>query len=366
MKAERIAQVYAEPGPFASAYVEVSKDQTDGDRVAGLQARAAADLLAEQGAPESVVALVRERLSESTHLPAPVSRLVVANQAGVLLDELTRRHVPQPTAVWDALPDISAWLTDEDSSVPFVLALVDHEGGDVQTYRTSAFTPDADTTVGGDTEFEHKIRGGGWAHLRYQHHVENTWRSNAADVVHEIERQVAEGVAVVLLAGDPQSCQQVKAMIGDIRAELIHLETGGRNADGGEEALQSAVDQALYSTVVAAKLAEVHELKERLGRDYAVAIGVGDVADAFVRGQVERLLIDPNAAAGFQVEPERHPGLVLAANGEAPPAVPADRALIAAAALTSADVVVTRSSTLGGAPVAALLRWDQTAVGSTA
>jgi hypothetical protein len=366
MKAERIAPVYAEPGPYASAYVELSRDQQAGDHVAELQARAAADLLADQGAPEQVVELVRERLSESTHLPAPVSRLVVANQSGVLLDELTRRHVPQPTAVWDVLPDISAWLTDEDSSVPFVLALVDHEGGDVQSYRTNAFVPDSDETVGGETEFEHKIRGGGWAHLRYQHHVENTWRSNAADVVHEIERQVAEGAELVLLAGDPQSCQQVKAMIGDIRAELIQLETGGRNADGGEEALQSAVDQALYGRVVAAKLAEVHELQDRLGRDYAVAIGVSDVADAFVRGQVERLLIDPDAAAEFQVETEKHPGLALAVSGDTPAAAPADRALIAAAALTSADVVVTRSSTLGGAPVAALLRWHQTAVGSTA
>ena len=85
---------------------------------------------------------------------------------------------------------------------------------------------------------------------------------------------------LVLLAGDPQSCQQVKALLGDIRAELIQLDHGGRHADGGEEALQAAVEEALFSTVVAAKLAEVHELRDRLGRDYAVAIGVRDVGPA--------------------------------------------------------------------------------------
>jgi hypothetical protein len=37
---------------------------------------------------------------------------------------------------------------------------------------------------------------------------------------------------------------------------------------------------------------------------------------------------------------------------------------VAAAVLTSADVAVTRSATLGGAPVAALLRWEQDAVGT--
>jgi hypothetical protein len=39
--------------------------------------------------------------------------------------------------------------------------------------------------------------------------------------------------------------------------------------------------------------------------------------------------------------------------------VRADLALVAAAARTGAEVAVTRSSTVGGAPVAALLRWDQ-------
>jgi hypothetical protein len=39
---------------------------------------------------------------------------------------------------------------------------------------------------------------------------------------------------------------------------------------------------------------------------------------------------------------------------------------VAAACLTDADVVVSRASTLGGAPVAALLRWDQTAQGTRA
>ena len=364
MKAERIAQLYAEPGPFASAYVEVSKDLQDGDRIAELQIRAACDLLADQGAPASVVELIKGRLSESTHLPAPVSRFVLANQGGVLMDELTNRHLPQPAATWGPLPDLSGWIVDEDNAVPFVLALADHEGGDVRSYRSNVFGADEDASVGGDTAYEHKIRGGGWSHLRYQHNAENTWRRNAVEVAHEIERQAAAGAQLVLLAGDPQSCQQVSELLGDVRAEVRQLDTGSRSADGGEDALEAAVNQALYGTVVSAKLAQVHELQERLGRNDSVAIGVADVADALVRGQVDRLLIDPTRAAEFEVEPDKHPGLALGSLTEVPPALPADRALIAAAALTNADVVVTRSSTLGGAPVAALLRWDQPAVGT--
>jgi len=311
-----------------------------------------------QGAPEAVVDQVRERLLPSTHLPAPVSRCVVASANGVLLDELTSRHRPQSTATWAALPDIGDWMADEDSTVPFVLALADHEGGDVRSYRSDAFTPDEDTSVGGETEHEHKFHGGGWAHLRYQHNTENVWRRNAADVVDEIQRQVAEGTQLVLLAGDPRSCQQVRELLGDVRAEVIQLETGGRNADGGEEALETAIDEALYGAVVSKKLAEVHQLQERLGRDDAVAIGIDDLTDAFVRGQVAELLIDPARAREFELQPARHPGLALGVISGLPAAVPADQALIAAAAVTAADVVITRAGTLGDAPAAGLLRWN--------
>src|SRR3954454_14925287 len=131
MKTDRIAELYNDPGPFASAYVEVSKEIEQGDKVAELAARSACDQIAAQGAPKSVVDAVFTRLSEDTHLPAPVSRCVVATERGVLLDELSPSHRPVPVGVWDALPDLADWIGDKDNSIPFVLALVDHEGGDV-------------------------------------------------------------------------------------------------------------------------------------------------------------------------------------------------------------------------------------------
>ena len=108
-----------------------------------------------------------------------------------------------------------------------------------------------------------------------------------------------------------------------------------------------------------------HELKDRLGQDRAVATGVRDVADAFVRGQVDTLLLDPQAAAELTLDPADHPGLVVG------PGVPdgplrADQALVAAAVLTGAQVAVAPRAVLGGTPVAALLRWDQDAVGPQA
>ena len=98
MELQRIAALYADPGPFASAYVEVSRTQEDGDRLAELQARAARDELVAQSCPEELARQVYEALAVSTHEGGTVSRCVVASERGVLLDALTHRHVPQPVA----------------------------------------------------------------------------------------------------------------------------------------------------------------------------------------------------------------------------------------------------------------------------
>ena len=128
--------------------------------------------------------------------------------------------------------------------------------------------------------------------------------------------------------------------------------------DGGDDALAADVESVLRDEVVARQLRMVHELKERMGRGESVALGVRDVADALVRGQVDQLLLDPDAASDFTLLPSEHPGLVLGASTPEQE-VRADQALIAAACMTDADVAVTTAATMGGAPVAALLRWNQ-------
>lgn len=361
MKTDRIAELYADPGPFASVYLDISRDMPDGNRVVELGARAAGESLAEQGAPDEIVEVVRSRLTESTHEPAPISRALVVTARGVILDELARSRPTQPTAVWDALPDVGAWIRDADYQVPFVLALVDHEGGDVSVHTSDAVAADAETSVGTPSPYEHKVASGGWSHLRYQRVAENVWIRNAEAVAAEVSKHVRAGVRLVIVAGDVHSRTEVAQSLDSVQAEVVQLETGGRAADGGEEALETAVRETLGRHAVAAKLADLHELRQHLGRNEAVATGVRDVVDALVRGQVERLLLDPDRAADFTVDPANHPGLALGAVSEPPPSR-ADQVLVAAAAMTGADVVITPASTLGGAPAMALLRWDEPAM----
>lgn len=363
METSSLSSVYEASGPFATVLIEVSRDSENAEHEQDLRVRSACETLTRQGADATVAKLVEDRLAEVVNRPAPVSRLVVATADGVLLDETAGIRADQPVVSWGPLPDLARWIQHKDSATTFVLAVVDHEGGNVAVYDSDVPEPEEEDAVGGETLHVHKVPVGGWSALRYQHVTENVWARNAADVADRINAHLHEGHTLVLLAGDPQSRPMVRERLEHPELTLVELETGSRAEDGGDEALQHAIRQALMDQVVQRRLSLSHEVKDRLGRDHAVATGVHDVADAFVRGQVETLLVDPAAAAELTVEPAQHPGLTVGATaGDGP--LPAVQALVAAAVLTSADVSVTRSAALGGSPVVALLRWDQDAVGS--
>lgn len=361
MRTSRLTDLYAAKGPFATVTIDVSHDSENGEHEHELRVRGAASELAEQGAPEEVVTAVTERLAELVNEPAPVSRTVVASADGVLFDDLSHTRVDAPTATWSPLPDLATWVEHEETVTQFVLALVDHEGGDVAVYDSDVPEPEDQQSVGGETHHAHQVPVGGWSALRYQNVTENVWQRNAQAVAEAIVRHVRQGVRLVLLAGDPQSKPLVVEHLGDLPATVVELDTGTRAQDGGDEALAQAVREALLEQVVTRRLDDAHALRDRLGRGEAVATGVDDVADAFVRGQVETLLVDPAGLSDHELDIARHPGLVLGADTPAEP-VRADQALVAAAVATGADVSVARSTVLGGAPVAALLRWDQQAV----
>jgi hypothetical protein len=90
-------------GPFATVLLDVNQDSENARHEHQLRTRAACQSLAEQGADQQVLAVVSERLAETVHRPAPVSRLVVATRDGVVLDEMAGFRRDQPVATWGPL-----------------------------------------------------------------------------------------------------------------------------------------------------------------------------------------------------------------------------------------------------------------------
>ena len=358
MDTTALAPVLQHTGPFASVLVDVSQDTGGGRHQHDLHVREACEELASQGAPAEVVEALTERLGEVTHRPAPSARFVVATPEGVALDEVVPVRVDRARASWASLPDLATYAALRDSATRFVLVVVDHEGGEVSLHDSDLPWPEEERTVespDADTAHVRKVTQGDWAHPQFQRTAENTWRRNADAVVDEVSRLVDEGAELVLLTGDPTSVGMVRRGLEHSSAEVVELPTGQRTEDGGDEALWDAVRQALHVQVVARRLALSERLEEAIGRGDAAAVGASAVADAFVTGRVETLALDPALAATEEVDLDQHPGLALgpATSGT----VPADRALVAAAVATDADVVPLPAVALGGHPVAALLRW---------
>ncbi|NGN93986.1 hypothetical protein G5C66_14680 [Nocardioides sp. KC13] len=348
------------PGPYATVLADVSQDSENAAHAKELRVRAVCEELSAQGAPPEVVAQVSERLGTNLHQPAPLAHVVVATPEGVAYDEVAVAEVPNQVATWDALPDLGTWIAARDASMPFVLVMVDHTGGEISLWDSGMPRPTSTTTVEGDElEHVHKVQDNvGWAAFRMQQTTDNVWRHNADKVAEEVTRLIRDhGHELVLVGGDPASVGRLRDDLADLPVEVVELASGQRAADGGDEAREDAIRSALLDRVVRRRTALVRRLEEAWGRGDRAATGVRDVADAFVTGRVETLLIDPDALAGRTLDPADHPGLSF---GEAPVDGPveAGEALIAAAVLTDAEVCVLPASLLGDAPVAALLRWS--------
>ncbi|MEU0090691.1 Vms1/Ankzf1 family peptidyl-tRNA hydrolase [Kribbella sp. NPDC006257] len=265
MDASRLNTVFEADGPFATATVDVSHDSESGAQEHELRVRSVCEQLTQQGAGETVVQQVAGRLIEQVGEPAPVARTVVANAGGVVFDETFHERIDQPSVHWGPLPELSGWIRSAERNIRFVLALVDHKGGDIAVYQSDVPEPESETSAGGETTHVHKVPVGGWSALRYQHETENVWRRNAQAVTEELDSVIASGVRLVLLAGDPRSVAEVEERLKKPQATVVRLETGSRAEDGGDEAQQQAIREALLEYAVARKLELHHQLQDRLG-----------------------------------------------------------------------------------------------------
>lgn len=358
------------PGPYASVYVDVSRNTEDADKQVELRSRAVGEDLVTQGAPQTLADRVVERLQEHTGAAGSVARLVVAAEAEILLDDVVPRQGGPETVTWGPWPDVTAWIADRESMPgPVLQVLADREGADLTLFQDWPGPAIAEEQLHGDTLHINKVAGGDWAQVNYQRRSENVWRRNANDVAAEIAAMADRGATWVALAGDLRAVADVRDAVDEsVRSLLVDLETGGRAAGGSDEALHEAMDRAALEIVGRRRAAVAAELAEQLRHDGAVT-GIAPVLDALTQGQVRIVIIDPPVLTEHEVRLRDHPGIPTPP-GSDDRAMPqrADLVIGWQAARTDADVVVPSDPELtppDPAPgpflddgVAAILRWS--------
>ncbi|SDT72563.1 hypothetical protein [Jiangella sp. DSM 45060] len=359
MRLDPLTRILDHPGPFASALLDVSRTTEDARRLV-LRGRAARTELAASGAPDDLAEEVVERLLEPTGTPGETARYVVAGRDGVVVDEPLPGWAGHEVLTWGPLPDTTAWLAYQECAVPVLVVLADHVGADLHHSTAWGRTPSTVHTVDGSTENLSKVPDGGMARADLQSRTDELWRFNARAVVAELERLAGSEPPLIVLAGDPRARHDVRSGLpAHVAEQVVEVERGSR-ADGAvNEAFVAEVDAAVRRTVDERRRRAAERLEERLGRRYAVAVGLADVLDMTVQAGVDTVVLDEERAAGRTVRPADHPYLPLPDGVLAAPAVRSDLLVLAAAAATGAGAVLTAPPLLPDDGVAALLRWDR-------
>jgi peptide subunit release factor 1 (eRF1) len=227
--------------------------------------------------------------------------------------------------------------------------------------------------VRGSTAPLHKVRGGGWAHRRMQHKVEETWRQNVREVAERIDEELARTAArVLVIAGEEQSRAQLRRELGErAAAGAVDLELTGGRAGPDLDELEKAVAGAVRDVVAADRRAVLERYHQAAGRADGLAVdGLEAVLAALRAEAVDTVLLDGSVQRAAEVWISEVPSQIgtsaaaLRELGTEPVArVAADAALLRAAAGTGAALVVVGGGDTGlvahpiADGVAALLRY---------
>ncbi|MBB5959968.1 hypothetical protein FHS29_006590 [Saccharothrix tamanrassetensis] len=355
-----LGRLVRERGPFASVYLDASHDTEDAAKALELRWRGLREELERQGADGDTLAAMDRAALEP--VVGKGGRALIAAHGTLLLDRVLPRPPAADTARWSRLPNLLPLAGLLGPELPYAVVVVDRAGADLHGYDGHT---EVDTEVRGDPHPLHKVRGGGWSHLRMQHKVEETAHHNAKLVAEAVDRLVSTiNARLLVLGGEVQARSAVREELGTrCRDVLIEVDSGSL-ADGADDESFDAKVRSLVAQYQADLDNDVvEEFTAESGRDQGRAVqGLERVVEALREANVATLLVADRALARRTVWTADDPAQVatreadLRALGLDDVAeLPADEALAGAATATGAQVLVTDDTKLWEG-VGALLR----------
>jgi hypothetical protein len=368
-----LSELTKTPGPYATVALDASHDSESAARELELRWSGHRAELADQGADDATLAALDAAVAEADPAVGRAGRVLVAAGGRVLLDRTVPEPPARPGASWGPAPDLMPLLLDAPEPLTAVVVRVDKTGGEILLAGEGGADPQKVDDVRGDASPLHKTRGGGWKHLKMQHTVENTWRSNVAALAERVDAEVRRtGARVLVLAGDGQSRTLLRDALAERSAGIaVDVEQSGGRSGADDDELAAAVDAAVRDAVDARRRTVLERLDQELGRPDGLAVGgLEPVLQALRAEQVDTLLLDGGvervgtlwvgeSPSQVATDAERLRGLGSEPVGE----LPVDAALLAAAAASGAAFEPLGGGRTGlvGKPVedgvAALLRY---------
>lgn len=286
--------VFRQPGPFATAYVDVSRRTEDTAHRIALEWRQRRESLISQGVTESTISAMDDAMDlrqAGRGAGESCTKVMVAADGRVLLNDECVRTWPNGRATWAALPDLLPMLSATPPQVSYLVARVDRVGADLTVY--GAHDVESDEVRGGTYPIR-KVAPGGWSQRRYQQRAENLWSANAHRVAEQVDRLARRHrTRVIVLSGDVRAkTALVGALSEESRAEVVEIEGGGRAAGVDDEAVYEAANKVVANRGAAEERSLREQYAAELGRGGRAVAGVPETIDALRRGQVAVLFLD--------------------------------------------------------------------------
>src|SRR6476660_4740341 len=348
MRLTHLRSLYERPGPWASVYLDASRDSADAAKLVDLRWRAARADLAGKGADEATLdALERAVLAQ----PSVAGRFGVAAFAShgeLALHRILPAPPAAPPATVGDLPHVLPMLAVEGEHVPWLRVVVARTGADLAS-ATDGGVHRRGLVVGCGTYPIRKAAPGGWSQRRSQEAAEENWERNAGEVALAVAGLAERvGAEVLVVAGDVRARSLLRDRLPERwQPRVVSTDTGSRHAGAADpEPLDEVTGRAVARLAASHVDTAVDRFRQQSGRD-AAGNGLAVAVRALQRGQVETLLLvdDPSSTARLWIGREPT-GIAtdeagLRAMGIAEPRqVRADDALLRALALTDAALTV--------------------------
>lgn len=293
MRIEWLKPLVGHPGPFATVYLDATRSIEAGDKNVANRWRSIRRSLAKQGATGGVLADLDEAVDRPTRVRGPHGRVLIADDDGVLVDQVLREPPPVTAGVWHRVPVLLQAARSADEQVDAVCVAVDRLGADFTTVGADGHAAGATESFEAPHDEVSKTSSTSTKRATIESRAEDSWERNAEAVAAEIDRRVADRrPEIVMITGDVRAVNLVKAELGQQAAEVtVEVPGGGRDDGVRQGAFAEQVADALDSFRERRRELVLAELREGLGRESGAVTSVDDVVQVLARGQVKQMVL---------------------------------------------------------------------------
>lgn len=345
MQLSFLRPLYTRPGPWASVYLDASRDTADASPALDLRWRELAEQLGELGVdPETVDALDRV---VRRHDPRPGEYGLAAFATGgeVVLAEYLSAPPRVDLADYSPLPHVMPLVAQRGEQITWVRVLADRLGADIDA--VSAGGVPRHVHIQGRESFPiRRVQPGAWSQSRFQREAMTSWKRNAGDAaLATAELADNVGAEVLVIAGDPQARTMLAAQLPERwQDRMVLTDAASARARGAD---LERLDDTTILAIAEVAAEHTRTVLDRFGQQEHVGEGLDAVVEALRRSQVDTMLIvdDPSSTATLWVGPDPtdiavDPEQLRAMSVPDPVRVRADAALLRALAATDAALAL--------------------------